>query len=419
MRVIEPRAQVSERRLRRRAWRLVNVLVVFILIIFVAFGSYAYSRPLPRLSGSSGTQVVPGQTVKLAWPNYGQSAVGAEGYGVLASSGSTSPLPMASITKVITALAVLHQYPLTLGQQGPELTLTANDVALYQRYVAQGGSVVPVVAGEQISEYQALQAMLLPSANNMADSLATWVYGSLATYLTSANNLIKGFGLAHTAVADASGFSPSSVSTAHDLVLLGETAMQNSVLAEIVGQSQADIPTAGTVKNVNTLLGQSGIVGVKTGNTDQAGGCFLFAANQSYPGGHTVTIVGAIMGASSLGMAFDSALPLLTSTQNGFGMTTVARAGQSIATYTIPWGGSISAVAAKDLTVFGWRGSQYRLSRGLLSISAPAQTASAAGTIGVQTPSGRYSVPVVLGQSLNKPSRIWRVERIFHPSTNR
>ena len=101
------------------------------------------------------------------------------------------------------------------GQQGPTITLSASDVALYNAYVAQQGSVVPVAAGEQISQYQMLQAIMLPSANNMADSLAIWAFGSLDAYATYANNYVARLGLSATHIgSDASGFAPNTISSA-------------------------------------------------------------------------------------------------------------------------------------------------------------------------------------------------------------
>jgi D-alanyl-D-alanine carboxypeptidase (penicillin-binding protein 5/6) len=99
--------------------------------------------------------------------------------------------------------------------------------------------VVKVAAGEQISEYQALQAMLLPSANNMADSLARWAFGSPADYVTYANGIIKKMGLSHTVVGNTNGFDDTTTSTADDLVMIGLQAMRNPVIADIVSQSTA------------------------------------------------------------------------------------------------------------------------------------------------------------------------------------
>lgn len=291
MNSVYPRPPQRRRKLR---WLLPVMVIVLIYILYAAF------RPVSGLTTTLTPPVIPAQIkVALPWPGFGEQAIGADGYGLLASNGAQTPLPTASVAKVITALAVLRQKPLSLGQQGPILTLGSQDIALYHDYVAKNGSVVPVAMGEQISQYQALQALLLPSGNNIADSLAVWAFGSMKAYTEYANDLVRKLGMSQTNIADASGFAPASVSTASDLIRLADAAYDNPVLAEIVGQKTADIPQAGTVRNVNALLGQSGIVGIKTGNTDENPGVFLAAAKVQV-GGKPLTIFIAITKAPDL-----------------------------------------------------------------------------------------------------------------------
>src|SRR5690606_10140017 len=113
----------------------------------------------------------------------------------------------ASMAKVITALAILEKQPLEAGQAGPTYTLTSHDVAVYHMYAAKNGSVLPVHEGMQLTQYQALQAMLLPSANNIADMMVERVFGSEDAYLEYAHDMLRRMGLSRTVVADASGFS--------------------------------------------------------------------------------------------------------------------------------------------------------------------------------------------------------------------
>jgi len=242
------------------------------------------------------------------------------GSGVLATHGEQAARPTASTAKLITALTVLKKYPLRDGESGPTLTMSRSDIELLVKYTDLDGSEIgKVVVGEKLTEYQMLQAMMLPSANNMADSLAIWAFGSLQAYQEAANNYLAELGLHDTHVGtDASGLDPSTVSTAHDLVLIGEAAMQNPVLAEIAALPNVNgFPLVGTITNVNTLLGHEGIVGIKTGNSDEAGGVFVFAAKQTLPNGQTVTIVGVVQGLPSLADALQATPPLLRSiTQN-------------------------------------------------------------------------------------------------------
>src|SRR5712672_2803203 len=102
-------------------------------------------------------------------------------------------------------------------------------------------------------------------------------------------------GLTGTSYTDASGLDSSTTSTAADQVRLGMAAMQVPVLAAIVDMPTAVVPVAGTIRNTNTLLGQDGIAGLKTGSTQAAGGCILIAAWQEVSGRKT-RIVAATFG---------------------------------------------------------------------------------------------------------------------------
>ena len=272
-------------RFRNKKRLLSCVGVVVLIAVYVA---YCLLRSVPIVGSTTTSTQTPAQPAgsKIAWPASGESAVAIDGSGDVITHGATTPVPTASVAKLITTLVILRAKPLAVGQTGPLITLTANDVAIYDKYVAEQGSVVPVAAGETLTEYQMLQAMLLPSANNMADSLAIWAYGSLNAYSLAANAYITSVGLSQTHVGiDASGYDPSTTSTAHDLVLLGELALRNPVIAGIVAQpSVTGIPLTTTVKNINSLLGTNGVIGVKTGNTTQAGGVFV-SASQVVVGG--------------------------------------------------------------------------------------------------------------------------------------
>src|SRR5205807_949217 len=107
-------------------------------------------------------------------------------------------------------------------------------------------------------------------------------------------DMLKCMGFSRTVVADASGFSPDTVSTPSELVAIGIAALKNPVIAEIVAQSQAQIPgiPGGIIKNTNLLFGIDGVIGIKTGTTDEAGHCLLFAARYGAEDGQKVTIVG-------------------------------------------------------------------------------------------------------------------------------
>ena len=259
--------------------------------------------------------------VQLAWPAVGQAAIGSAEDGLLAISSDNEKLrPTASMAKVITALAIMEKQPFNPGQEGQTYTIVKNDIARLNAYISEGGSVLPILIGMKFTQYQAMQRMLIASDNIMADILVERVFGSKEEYVTYARDMLKRMGLRQTVVADASGFSPATVSKPSELVAIGIAALKNPVIARIVAQQQAQIPVAGIIKNTNQLLGTDGIIGIKTGTTDKAGSCLLFAARYTAKDGQKGTIVGVIMGDTNHSNLYNDARNLLASAKKGFGI---------------------------------------------------------------------------------------------------
>jgi len=392
---------------------LFSTVALIIVCVITAYGFISYRRPLPALAVEP-TELVTSktQTPVLTWPKYGESSIGAVGYGVLDTNGAQTEVPTASVAKIMTTLAILKKYPLTLGEQGPTITMTAQDVELYNTYVAEQGSVVKVATGEQLTEYQALEALLLPSADNMADTLAIWAFGSVSSYTTYANDTAKELGLNNSYFSDASGLSPQTVSNSHDLVLLGEIALQNPVVAQIVAERSASLPVAGEVKNVNWLLGSYGVNGIKTGNTTQAGGVYLFSAKQTLPSGQSVMIVGSIMGAPTLAQSIDDSVPLLQSTENNFKSTTLIQAGQLVGRYNNTWNGTVDAVTAASLSVVTWTGQQVVPVVLLKPLHTPLAKGYPVGTVTANVGGVSQTVPVIVNKDVSSPPWYWRAFRI-------
>ena len=229
-----------------------------------------------------------------AWPAYGQAAVQI-GESRIQLGPNQHEAPIASVAKVMTGYLVLRDHPLTDGDEGPAIRLTAADVADTERRSARRESVVPVAAGEELSERQALQALLLPSANNIAVVLARWDAGSTGRFVARMNAAARRLGMTHTRYTDPSGYDDGTVSTAADQLRVVDAAMRLPAFANIVATSTATLPVAGTVRNTDALLGRSGFIGVKTGSDRAAGGCFAFRAIRLVHGRRTV-ITGVVLG---------------------------------------------------------------------------------------------------------------------------
>ncbi len=334
---------------------LKKILLVIILLVILGFNTFL-NLSATILPTKNTTSISIPTAQKIPWPTEGETAMGILNIPTIISHGSTIKLPIASTAKLITALSVLSIKPLSLNQSGPIITISPADVAIYNKYVSEQGSVVKVINGEKISEYQILEAMLLPSADNMADSLAIWAFGSLSNYSTYANNYLKTLGINNTHVGlDASGFDPSTTSTAVDLVKIGEIVMKNPVLAQIVGLSTAyNIPVVNTIKNINFLLGgPDNIIGIKTGNTNQAGGVFI-SASKITVNNKPNFIITALLGAPDLYDAMTESNSLIITAQKDFTTNQIVNTNQSVSSYQLPWGGHINVLSKKPIITTTW-----------------------------------------------------------------
>lgn len=408
MRVIPVR---SPRKPKRHTGRWIALSLLGILLLATGAGAANYLRPLPMVEASGIAETrIPPSAVSLAWPSYGQSSLALADGTLLAVNGEQKPLATASIAKVITALCALEKYPLKTGEQGPTVTLTQADVDIYNHYVANDGSVTYVEVGETITEYQLIEALMLPSANNLSDTLAIWAFGSLDAYFTYANQFLARNGMVNSKVAvDASGLDEATVSTAADLTKLGSLALKQPVLMEIAQKKSTVLPVAGTVYNYNTIIGQQGIRGLKTGNNDQNPGAFLFAADVPI-NGKTVTVTGAVMGANTLGQALRDTVALVASVSPNFSPVTLATKDKPVATYRAPWGASTTAVAASDLSATRWNTQLASVHTVLEGVNVEKQPKSV-GTLYARTPKTSGQVAVVLEKPLAEPSFWWRLTR--------
>jgi len=290
---------------RRRRNALACATSAAVLLLALAFAwTWIGDHRLPgagavtgdaREGASKPVERPPRKSFHPVWPSEGQAAVAVEGLGKLGASGEETPVPIASVAKVMTAYLVLRDHPLELGEEGFTMTIGSADVEDLRRRVALNQSVVAVEAGEVLSERQALEALLLPSANNVAALLAVHEAGSVEAFVAEMNEAAAELGMGETHYTDPSGFEDTTVSTAADQLKLGRAAMADSTFAEIVAMPSTVLPVAGEVANFNQLVGHEGFVGIKTGSDQAAGGCLVFARRIQVDG-HTLTVLGAVLG---------------------------------------------------------------------------------------------------------------------------
>ncbi|MBS1888729.1 MAG: D-alanyl-D-alanine carboxypeptidase [Actinobacteria bacterium] len=278
--------------LRRRNYRarpraLGALVTVLLLVAPFAAAALLLGELAGPGDGGSRTLLAAG-----GWPSRGQAAI-VLGGGAPAAGPDQEPAPIASLAKVMTAYLTLERHPLSGTDSGFTITVTAAQAETVAAEAEQGQSVVAVEAGERLTERQLLEALLIPSGNNIARMLAVAVGGSEARFLAEMNDAAGALGMDHTTYTDPSGFDPGTVSTAADQLRVFRRAMRFPAFRRIVSTGSVTLPVAGTVTNFNPLLA-AGYAG-KTGSDSAAGGCLAFFT-QVVAGGRPRTAVGVVMG---------------------------------------------------------------------------------------------------------------------------
>ncbi len=255
---------------------------------------------------------------KIVWPASGSAALIVPSLGVTLSH-NNSLLPIASLTKMMTAYVVLKKLPLSIGETGPCLTVSATDVATYHAMIQSDQSNALVSVGEQLCEFDLLDGLLVHSANNYSVLLANMVAGSSANFVALMNQTAASMGFVGTHYVDPSGYDPGSVSTALDQGLLAAQLMKSPLVRSIVAQTSVTLPVAGTVGSYTPYVGVDHVIGVKSGRTLAAGGCDVMAM-QFLDGAQLHTAYAVVLdqrGGNLLGPAGDAALALAQSAVAG------------------------------------------------------------------------------------------------------
>ena len=280
-----PRTYRARRRLRPTA--LGAIVTLILLATPLAAACHLLADKAQVLEHKARTFLSPQQ-----WSGRGQGAI-VLGKGHPTVSPHQEPAPIASLAKVMTAYLTLKRYPLSGGEDGFTMTVSAAQAQAVAAEADEGQSVVAVRAGERLTERQLLEALLIPSGNNIARMLAVGVAGSEADFVEEMNEEAGSLGMDQTTYTDPSGFDPGTVSTAADQLRVFRRAMSYPVFRQIVSMPAATLPVAGTLTNFNPLLA-AGYAG-KTGSDSAAGGCLAFFI-QVTAGGHRRTAVGVVMG---------------------------------------------------------------------------------------------------------------------------
>lgn len=399
---------------RRFSFKGILILFLVFLILLSAGGIFQIFRPYPIVAAKPMSESVnlPG-SFSVTFPEQGQSAVGTDNFGLIASSAVKTPIPIASVAKIMTAYLVLKTYPMKVGEDGPSLTMTAEDVAEYQDHLQKGYSVLKVQEGEILTERQLLEGLLLPSGGNIANKLGRWVAGSDAAFVEKMNETAKSLGMTVTHYADAHGVSASTVSNAADQVIIAQAAMKDPVFREIVAMPQATLPVAGTVYNVNSMIGKHEVVGIKTGSTTKAGGNFV-SATPVVAGDKTHYLIAVVLGQKTvqpLKSALDENVKILNQIRSQFKLYPIPLPSEGFGQISSAWNSKSDLKTTQPIEIFGYPGMKVLYSIKLDNSQLPISPNTKVATLTIQSDEGTQTIPLQNTQQIEPPDLLWKLLR--------
>ncbi len=336
----QPRAR---RRMRPRFWAFAGVVAVVACGVF--FAPLASLQPLKTAAPD-----------RLQFPashlhfttTAGSSEIQIAGGPVLYAKNAGKERPIASTTKIMTAFLVLRNKKIRLSEP---VAISSEETLNDRDGVLKGDSEVPLKTGQVVSVQDLVYALLLPSADDSAWTLANVATGGHSSaFVSEMNSEAKKLGMNHTHYVDPDGVSRDSESSARDLMKLTVQAMKISEFRTVV-RTKTRMTPFGQLTNLNLMLWQyPGTIGVKTGWTPWAGSCLVFGATRSVDG-HPLTVYGVVLGEPSFDPMFGDTEQLM---QTAFSLHwhTVVPAHSTVATVRLN-------------TAFGHRTYMFRTTRAL------------------------------------------------------
>ncbi len=313
-------------------------------------------------------------------------------------------LPMASTTKVMTALLALE-----MGEPDEPVTCSEN------AYGVPGTSIY-LNLGETLPLGQMLLGLMLASGNDAAVAIAEHLGGSVEGFAQLMNARARELGAQNTHFVTPHGLPMDGhYTTARDLALISRYAMTIPAFRRIVSTQRASIPWEGRdydrqLQNKNRLLSDyPGATGVKTGYTRAAGRCLVFGAQRD-----GLELVGALLNCPEW---FDEAARLMDDCFERYGMLTLYSAGQDARVVPVSGGveHAVSAVALSDLSVPVQQGEEVRLVLDLPEqLEAPVRAGDELGTASaVLAGETLLTVPLVAAQDVQARSFAVNVRTIL------
>ncbi|THA85876.1 D-alanyl-D-alanine carboxypeptidase [Streptomyces sp. A0592] len=405
----------------RTAVRRFKIYAPLVVLLGIILAIVQLVRPLPEpklVMTAKSSYTFEGAMPQLPWPSEGQAYMAAAGLGTLGQSGEQKPVPIASVTKSMTAYIILRDHPIKKGEQGAMIDVdkTAETEGKKNDSVNNESTLDTVKEGDKISEYDAIAALMIPSANNIARLLARWDAGSQEAFVKKMNDTAKELGMTNTTYTDPSGLDATTVSTAEDQVKLGLKLVEIETLLDITKKPNWVDPSGKSWRNWNGLTGPGGALGIKTGTTTKAGGNLLFAAQKKI-GNTNQLIVGAVLGQhkpSIIDTVLAASKQLMTATQKALDGATVVKKGDVVGYVDDGLGGRTPVVATADVQAIGWASLTVtvKLADGGGAMPQTATAGTEVGMLTVGEGASQVKVPVALKSDLASPGIGSKLTRI-------
>lgn len=416
---VEPEVRKSR---RRRGLIVAAAITVAVLGLTTGYVAWASNAAVGAASSTSEVpEVAPGPAAAIAMSPEGASIIsvsGAEEYlppeasGNWMASGGDEPRSIASITKLITAMVILSVKPLAgADDPGPDITFGKADHALYDKYYVLGATIAPMPTGITMSEHQALEAMLIPSASNYAEAMANWAFGSQSAFRAAARDWLAANGMTSTTIVDPTGLDAGNTSTPTDMMTLARLAVANPAIVQIVAKPTLAIRGIDQLANTNDLLGTGGVDGLKTGTLNDSSN-LLFTAKLPVGLDEPLSVTGVVLGGFSHESVNLDVTALLSSIAVGFHDVPVVTDGQVIGEYTTAWGESAQMVVKGDASIFTWSDTPITAELETIPLTTGAK-GDEVGTLTFTAGPQTVSVPVVLDGSISPPDQWWRLTHPF------
>ncbi|WP_308296866.1 hypothetical protein [Streptomyces sp. ISL-44] len=405
----------------RTAVRRFKIYFPLAVLLAIILAVVQLVRPLPEpklVMTAQSSYTFDGAKPQLPWPTEGQAYMAAAGLGTLGQSGEQKPVPIASVTKSMTAYIILRDHPIKKGEQGQMIDVdkTAETEGKKNNSTDNESTLDTVKEGEKISEYDAIAALMIPSANNIARLLARWDSGSQEAFVKKMNDTAKELGMTNTTYTDPSGLDATTVSTAEDQVKLGLKLVEIETLLDITKKPSWVDPSGKKWDNWNRLVPYNDSLGIKTGTTTKAGGNLLFAAQKKI-GNTNQLIVGAVLAQHKppiIDSVISASKQLMIATQKALEGAPVVKKGAVVGYVDDGLGGRTPVVATADVQAVGWASLNVnvKLAGGGGKIPQTAKAGTEIGVLTVGEGASQVKVPVALQSELAAPgigSKLTRV----------